>query len=65
MEFEIIICSKIRQFDVKWVYVVWYELILRLDGQFESWTAASGTGIVSRLNPHAAERHNFWHLSGP
>ena len=32
MSFGISICSKIMEFDVKWVYMARYELILKLDG---------------------------------
>ena len=32
MDFGIFICSKIMEFDLKWVHMAWYELILRLDG---------------------------------
>ena len=32
MSFGISICSKIMEFDLKWVHVARYELILKLDG---------------------------------
>ena len=32
MDFGIFICSKIMEFDLKWVHMARYELILKLDG---------------------------------
>ena len=32
MHFGIFICSEVMEFDLKWVHMVRYELILRLDG---------------------------------
>ena len=32
MIFRILICSKIMEFDLKWVHMARYELILKLDG---------------------------------
>ena len=32
MDFRIFICSKMMEFDLKWIHMARYELILRLDG---------------------------------
>ena len=32
MDFRLFLFLKIMEFDLKWVHMAWYELILRLDG---------------------------------